>query len=215
MASETDICNLALAHLGDSATVASIDPPEGSAQAEHCQRFYPLARDSLLEMHPWGFATRRKSLAQMASTASAWSYCYALPADMLGALAVLSPAALDDDVMDGVQAGQPFIIESNSDGADLLYTNQPQAVLRYVARVTDTTRFPPLFVKCLARSLAAMLAGPVIKGNEGISAAATQEAIAFGRDGKSGIFGQAAASDSGDRKTAVRDRHQAPWVSAR
>lgn len=51
MASEVDICNLALARLGDNATVASIDPPEGSAQAEHCARFYAIARDSLLEMH--------------------------------------------------------------------------------------------------------------------------------------------------------------------
>ena len=36
MASDVQICNIALAHLGDTATVASINPPEGSAQAEHC-----------------------------------------------------------------------------------------------------------------------------------------------------------------------------------
>ena len=46
MASVADICNMALGHLGDSATVASIDPPEGSAQAEHCARFYPMVRDA-------------------------------------------------------------------------------------------------------------------------------------------------------------------------
>ena len=63
MASEVEICNLALAHLGDEATVASIDPPEGSAQAEHCQRFYPVSRNSLLEMHDWAFATKRATLA--------------------------------------------------------------------------------------------------------------------------------------------------------
>ncbi len=50
MPSVVDLCNLALAYLGDDATVASIDPPEGSAQAEHCQRFYPIARDTLLQM---------------------------------------------------------------------------------------------------------------------------------------------------------------------
>ena len=54
MASEIAICNLALSHLGDAANIASIDPPEGSAQAEHCATFYPIARDSLLEMHDWG-----------------------------------------------------------------------------------------------------------------------------------------------------------------
>ena len=65
MASEVDICNLALGHLGDNATVSSISPPEGSAQAEHCARFYPLARDALLEMGYWNFAMRRVALAQL------------------------------------------------------------------------------------------------------------------------------------------------------
>ena len=46
MATEVDICNLALAHLGDDATIASIKPPEGSAQAEKSARFYPIARDT-------------------------------------------------------------------------------------------------------------------------------------------------------------------------
>ena len=56
MASVVDICNLALAHIGDDATVSSIDPPEGSAQAEHCKRFYAIARDTMLQMHNWNFA---------------------------------------------------------------------------------------------------------------------------------------------------------------
>ena len=38
MASEVDICNLALAHLGDAATVSSINPPEGSIQAAMVER---------------------------------------------------------------------------------------------------------------------------------------------------------------------------------
>ena len=62
MASAVDICNLALSRIGDIASVQSIDPPEASAQAIHCARFYPVARDSMLERHPWGFATLRKTL---------------------------------------------------------------------------------------------------------------------------------------------------------
>ena len=61
MATEIDICNLALAHLGDDATIASIKPPEGSAQAEHAARYYPIARNSLLESHTWNFAAKRAS----------------------------------------------------------------------------------------------------------------------------------------------------------
>ena len=74
MASTVDICNLALAHLGDTATVASIDPPEGSAQSEHCARFYPIARDSLLEMHAWNFSMRRINLAQLTNSWPEWQY---------------------------------------------------------------------------------------------------------------------------------------------
>ena len=70
MSSVIDICNLALSHLGDTATVASIDPPEGSAQAEHCSRFYPVARDAMLELFNWKFATRRATLALL--TADSW-----------------------------------------------------------------------------------------------------------------------------------------------
>ena len=65
MASAVDICNEALSHLGDSATVSSIDPPEGSAQAEHCARFYDSTLQSLSELHNWKFALRRTSLAQV------------------------------------------------------------------------------------------------------------------------------------------------------
>ena len=65
MASAVDICNLALARLGDSATVASIDPPEGSAQSEHCARFYPLARRQIFEAHNWSFLIRREKLAPL------------------------------------------------------------------------------------------------------------------------------------------------------
>ena len=59
MTTPVDIANLALAHLGENGTVASIDPPEGSAQAVHLARFYPIARDALQEAYPWNFCTRR------------------------------------------------------------------------------------------------------------------------------------------------------------
>ena len=56
MASDVDICNEALSHLGDSATVSSINPPEGSAQAEHCARFYPTTLATLFGTPTWAMA---------------------------------------------------------------------------------------------------------------------------------------------------------------
>ena len=34
MADAVSICNLALAHIGEEATIISLDPPEGSAEAK-------------------------------------------------------------------------------------------------------------------------------------------------------------------------------------
>lgn len=186
MASVIDIANLALARLGDDATLSSIDPPEGSSQAEHCARFYPLARDTLLGWPDtnWNFATKRIALAQVENTTSTWDYAYVLPNNMIRAIAILDPNASDDystsyslpySLQDG-QASigyqpQPFVIELDGSDRQVLYTNQENAVLRYIQRVTDTTRFSPTFVDALVWLLASYLAGPILKGDAGASAA--------------------------------------------
>jgi len=151
VASEIDIVNLALSRLGDDATVASLFPPEGSAQAEHAARFYPVARDTLLEMYHWNFATKRASLAELAVKSPAWTYAYALPADCMVVLNVIPSGARDQDA-------QQYRRESLANGQQLIVTDQPVASIRYQARVTDTTKFSPLFVDALAWLLASSLA---------------------------------------------------------
>lgn len=231
MASEVDICNLALGHLGDAANLQSINPPDGSAQAEHCQRFYPIARDSLLEMHDWSFATRRASLALLSTNpASSWLYAYAQPAGMLNAISVLDPNTTDDTSVGvvvssnmyevpiptvGVYATQPYTMEILDDGTEIVLTNQANAVLRFVRRVTDTNKFSPLFLECLTWSLAGMLAGPVMKGKEGASMGASCRAMAFGQDGKTGLFGRATGSDAGNKRATTQNRQQVAWINGR
>ena len=95
MSSVVDIVNLALSHLGDTATVASIDPPEGSAQAEHAARFFPFALAAMLEGHPWSFATKRAILAPLNTAPNGWAYAYGVPADALRVLGVAE--ATDQD----------------------------------------------------------------------------------------------------------------------
>ena len=132
MFSVVDICNLALSLLGDSAAVVSIDPPEGSAQAEHCKRYWPHALQSVLEAHPWGFATKRVKPAQLAQRNSAWSYHYALPHDALRVFAVLPPEAIDDYEVNGQAVPVAYQIE-REDGQIHILTNQRGAVVRYLA----------------------------------------------------------------------------------
>lgn len=167
MASVVDICNLALSHLGDRATVASIDPPEGSAQAEHCARHYPQARDTALQEYTWGFSTTRRALAQMTSPVPGWSYAYALPADALIAFEVLPEGSMTTIGKIG------FDMEADDlTGLPLVLTQEPNAVIRYGRRITDASRFSPLFVDALSWLLASKLAGPVVKGKAGADQAA-------------------------------------------
>lgn len=237
--SEVVICNLALSHLGDTATVASIKPPDSSIQAQLCARFYPVARNALLEMANWGFSTRRVQLAQVTlptfidsdgnATSGTWQYGYAVPGDMINALAVLPAEAMDDyEAFFGpsdsefypphpqgympvpgapTYTPQPYVLETDQDGNQVLLTNVPDAVLRYTNAATDTTKFSPLFALALSYLLASMLAGPIIKGDEGAQKAGEMMQM-FGS-----IKGQASASDANQRKTNVEPA--VSWIRGR
>jgi len=223
LSSEVDICNVALGYLGDDATVASLSPPEGSAQADHCARFYPISRDSLLDMHGWSFATRRASLALLAETPpSPWRYAYAQPTDSLDLLAILAPDAQDDYSTGLIQYGsrlaspelgvgnytpQTFTSEIDGSGAQVIYTNQQNAVLRYVAQVTDPTKFSPLFTEALCWLLASKLAGPVLKGDAG-RAASVDCLKMFNM-----WFGKATVSDSNQQRHKVAQ--STTWMANR
>ena len=222
MATEVDICNLALAHLCDDATIASLSPPEGSAQAEKAARFYPIARNTLLEMHAWSFASRRGNLALTVNTLEQWDYAYAAPADMMSAVAVISPSSENDyatrmaagdtpgnltanyapTIVAGQYTPQQFALEGS-----LIYTNQENAMLRYQAYVTNPEGFSPLFVITLSWHLASMMAGPVIKGDQGAAEAkrCTQMMANY--------LVQAKLADNLLRDITVE--HIVPWTSGR
>ena len=221
MASEVDICNIALSNLGDEATVASIDPPEGSAQADHCARWYPLARDQVLQSHSWSFATRRAVLAPVQFDFTEWRFAYAQPDDCIKFFAVLPPNALSDysdalayptrstfgDFRECGEYGyapQEFATETDEDGNVVILTNQDQATGRFVARVTDTTKFSPIFVQAVSRLLASYLAGPIIKGVDSIQIASGQyQAFQI-------ALSKAIQADGIQRQ--VRPQHIVPWM---
>lgn len=226
MASDVDICNEALSHLGDSATVSSINPPEGSAQAEHCARFYPTALASLLELHQWGFANRRAVLAEVANPSTTWAYAYSQPSDVVSLLSILASDAADDysapnrdsaqefstpytlsPNIGGNYTPQNYSTEIDSSGGLIILTNQVNAVLRYTAMVADPTKFSPTFREALAWMLASKLAGPVLKGDAGRKAALECMKAAMN------WVGIAKDADASSRK--VMPAHHVPWMNAR
>jgi hypothetical protein len=215
MASETDICNLALAHLGDTAAVASISPPDGSVQAQLCARFYAIARDSLLESHTWGFATRRASPALLGDALPEWAYAYAQPAGVLSVIAILPPGSSDDYSITpgvpyatgGTYVPQAFSCEVDANGNNVVYTDQADALMRFTAIVTDTSKFTPLFTLALSWHLAGMLAGPMLKGDAGAAEAKRCAQVA------QAYLASATESDAGQRRVSAT--HNVGWMTGR
>lgn len=170
MASSIDICNLALAHLGEIPNISSIDPPEGSAHAEKCERFYPIARDAALEMRNWSFALKRATLAQVENDHPERGFKYALPSDCIRAIGVGQPGASSSSSLFGaiypdtpIAGGKPATEDFDIEGG-FLFTRAEDAELLYLYRITDTTKFPPLFVNAVAWLLASYLAGAITRG---------------------------------------------------
>jgi hypothetical protein len=209
MASEIDLCNIALGHLGDSATVTSINPPEGSVQAEHCARFYPIARDALLERHAWSFASRTQLLVPLAIDLPAtWKYAYASPVNALSIHAVYSTDATDEEIECGEAVPWPFVLAQEPlSGTRVIYTDLELAVARYTISVQDSALFPALFNDTLAKLLASYLAGPIYKGVEGQKMARAMLQMA------EASFGVSAAADSNQRR--IRGTHVPSWIAAR
>lgn len=190
MASVVDICNLALSHLGDNPIVQSIDPPDSTVQAKHCATFYPLALNATLEMYSWGFAKKRVQLnAETADGFSIWAYKYLLPEDYVRAVSLYPEA--------------DFEIE----GRELL-TNQASAVLLYINHQVSPDDFTPLFVEVLSVKLAALLAGPIIKGLTG-----QKVAQALHQKADIALAHGSARDANANKKT--RTEHVAPWHVSR
>lgn len=201
-ASDVAICNLSLAHLADRANVNAITPPDGTYQAEQCARFYPIARDQLLESFPWTFAKTRVQLVQLAITPPGqWGYTYAYPANCLRTLSLQIPGALDDN------KSEKFLVEKDPTGPNrVIYCNIQEAHLRYIAADASVGSFTPGFVVTLSWLLASYLAGPITKSLK-MKADAFKVAVAE--------YTKATALDANAEETQVYLDHTPAWIAGR
>ncbi len=189
MASAVGICNMALAHVGASQLITSIDPPDGSAYAGYCATFYPQARQELLNMpNAFSWSKKRVELAEVANPSTIWNYAYAIPNDMLSAKRIIQQPLVWDDprfwpytwavTWDQLQLFNELgTADFQIEGTTLL-TNEPEAVLLYTTDVLDTARFSPAFVTALSYLLASFLAGPIVRGRPGAQMAGELRQIA-------------------------------------
>jgi hypothetical protein len=214
MASDVDICNMALSHVGSEAVISSISPPDGTMEAGKCAIFYPIARTELLQKAPWTWCKTRAQLAAVTNPSAVWTYAYGLPSDCLSPIRVLqvstfadytvypwAPVLTSDELQLFTERGSAeFEVENG-----VILTHEPNAVLLYVRDITNTGKFDALATVAFSYLLASYIAGPILKGTEGVNASARLRQMVFGEDGSSGMVGIAAMQNANNNSSETHE----------
>lgn len=154
--SDTSICNMALGRIGAERINDFSDASETGIEAIQCRLHYEQTRDALLRSHQWRFARGRSTLSQNAAytadtTTFEWTYAYDLPTDFLAMRSIWEDAGRGE-------VGQQY--PYSPEGTQIL-SEETSMKIRYIKRVTDVTKFDPLFVDVLILQLAVKLCMPL------------------------------------------------------
>ncbi|HCA7297222.1 TPA: hypothetical protein MX298_000843 [Escherichia coli] len=168
MASVIEICNRALSNIGNSRSINSLD--EASKEAGQCSLHFDACRDAALADFDWNFATKRVALADTNNPPPDWQYAYQYPTDCMRITEIMLPGIRNPTTAMRV----PYVTGADAAGTGkLIYTDQPEAWLKYVGRVTDVNMFDAIFIEALSWRLAAAinmpLTGSADLGNNALS----------------------------------------------
>lgn len=208
MASEVELCNLALANIR-AGSINSLDEP--SLQAQQCKARLPVLRDMLLRDTPWNFAVKIEALALSTADLFNWVYAYQYPSDCLqidrlilnyeeftaddGAYRTRHIEDIYTPDLDQQVKYQIF----NENGNIVVGCNEPDIRAEYRIRVTDPNRWDTQFYMMLAHLLSAELAVPIVGGDVGRQLRSDQFQI------YNEYLQSARASNSNERYTEPRD----------
>lgn len=143
MYSEVTICKEALALLGQTKAMISLD--DDTKAARLCKQFYEAERNKLLRKHPWSFALKQAKFAMVNGTPLYdFSNMFRLPADCLK---FVRPATAQIPYM---KIGP------------MIYSNESEFYGLYVWSIENAIDYDVLFVDALAIALAKKLCMPLI-----------------------------------------------------
>lgn len=152
MASPTDIANLALSLIGESA-ISDINDTSDKA-SRICGTNFPQARDECLAMTVWSFAKRQATLTKLATGPEfEWSAAFELPVDFLRLSKIAGDDAWNPKEYFDVQ-GRALFVNLDDETATTLR-------IEYIRREEDSTLYSPLFVEALSYKLAHKIAKPL------------------------------------------------------
>jgi len=159
MSSNTEICNIALSHLGVGKEISNLET-EQSQGASACRRFYDTALEEVLRDFKWAFATKIEALALIESTPNEeWDYSYRYPTNCIAVRRILSGFRNDTR-----QSRVPYKIAFDDSGR-IIYSDEQDAKIEYTFRVEDPQYYPSDFIMAFSYRLATLLA-PRLTGGD-------------------------------------------------
>lgn len=151
MASDVEIANRAITKLG-AARINSFD--DNTTESRAIKSMYDIARRALLRRALWNFAKKRTTLAAVAIPAANadWTFAnqFTLPPDFLRLIQVNDYSEPIGFNMGRTEDDAPYQIEGNR-----IFSNYPAPLkIRYIADITDPTKFDSVFIEAFASQLA-------------------------------------------------------------
>ena len=196
MPSKVDIVNMGLFNAGTASTITSIDPSDGSTEADTASVLYQPQVDNLHRTAHWNFARRQEILTllkaaqgtlenpngTLAQPPQPWLYEYAVPEDCLKARFILpfvTNPGTTPPLMTGIApnfpawgyvASIPFIVATDKDSSGnlvkVILTNQQQAQLVFTGRIEDPNMWDSQFVIASSALLGLFFVNPLARNSK-------------------------------------------------
>ncbi len=142
---ETDICNMALSHIGKG-VIQNMEEERENARA--CKTYYDITRHEVLRSYAWGFAHRIERLALVAIELPGYAYAYAYPEKCIQ----LNQIRAKDPDRERVE---PCIVINTGTSTKVIACDVKNAYADYVYDVKDVAIMDSLFIQAFSRLLAA------------------------------------------------------------
>ncbi len=207
---DTEICNMALGRLGANTIDSIEDDTDTQVEAIQCRLHYSQTRDALIRSHWWRMAQARATLSQNAAytadtTTFEWTFAYDLPNDFLR-----MKKPFENTVPGNLELRYSYALE----GTQIL-SNESTMKIRYIKRVTDPTKFDPLFVEVFIIELALKMVIPLGGGGKGGEAIRRGLKLdLWGGAGIPGLMSKVRALDKQETNTTGR-ADRMTWNDAR
>lgn len=148
----TDICNMALAYIGQG-RIASLG--EESEEAAQCRLFYDHLRRRLLAQHYFSFSAREAKLALLDRERQGYSFVYATPAKCL----LLQHVYEKGKAREAKKGAWRIVMLSDS--VQGIATDIEDAWASYTADIENAAVFSDVFIEALSHGLASAIAVPL------------------------------------------------------